>query len=207
MPEPDSPNDEVFYGEKSWHFPNGLNIHGRLSVADDIPEMIAGEYLPLSSSTYSTLLLISNRLYYLPFDISNDQPFDRLSYEVTVVGTAGSVLRGGLYADNGTGRRPGNLIVEETLVGTSLGFKEFTIDLDTPGRYWAAIVGQGAPATQPTLRTVVMSSVRIPLPAGPNANINSFIVKDGISGALPPVADGASVASTSAMPYAILRAA
>jgi hypothetical protein len=86
----------------------------------------------------------------------------RIACEVTSAGSAGALVRLGIYADDGTGA-PGALLADGgTIDGTSATFQEVT--LGTPlalsaGRYWLAAAFQGAPTTGPTMRAAAGTAV------------------------------------------------
>jgi hypothetical protein len=71
---------------------------------------------------------------------------------INTAGSAGALVRLGLYADNGSGA-PGALIVDAgTVAATSATFVSAAISQAlAPGLYWAACAIQGAPATTPVL--------------------------------------------------------
>lgn len=111
---------------------------------------------PMGSA--STLTLVADKLYAIPVDLNDPQTLTAVSLEITSAGSAGSVVRLGVYADDGTGV-PGSLIVDAgTIDGTILY-------ATTPGqlvisklrsveRVYLCAAGQGSPATQPTVRSI-----------------------------------------------------
>lgn len=132
---------------------------------------------------------------------------DKLGVSVTVVGTAGAVIRLGIRADDGSGARPGTLLVDAgTVIGTAAATAEatFTPFAMLPGvRYWLTATIQGAAGTRPTLR-----DNRTSTPLGGVGGTTSAIVLDNavvgmtgsstVSGALPST--NASWQSTSTVP-------
>ena len=82
--------------------------------------------------------------------ITKSVTIDRLAIVVTNAGDASSVLRLGLWADNGS-QRPGTLLAQGTVAGDSTGVKLATVSLTlTPGIYWTGLAWQGGvPTTQP----------------------------------------------------------
>lgn len=151
----------------------------------DIP---SGEYVQLNPSAMSTAVVTNGTESCLPFDIAEPQTFDQLLFEVvTTPGSAGtSVTRGGIYYDNGTGRRPGRRREDLGTVATdSTGVKALTITNATfdVGRYWAVIVPQGSPAVNPTLRLVTSPFVRVTTTALATT-AQEFLSTTGITGAL-----------------------
>jgi hypothetical protein len=91
----------------------------------------------------STVTTVLNQMTAVPFFVSNTESFDRIGAEVTTVGTAGSVVRLGIYADSGVGQ-PGALVLDAgTIAGDVQAAAEITINVTLPaGLYWLAAVGQ-----------------------------------------------------------------
>lgn len=92
-----------------------------------------GGYAP-AASTYG-----GNILRGIPFVISDNQSWDRIGLEVTTAGSAGSVIRLGLYSSSNC--IPTNLIADyETVPGDSLGIKTIVISQTlNPGLYFIAL--------------------------------------------------------------------
>lgn len=78
---------------------------------------------------------------------------DRIACAVTVVGSANSVVRLGIYGDDGSGY-PGALVLDAgTVNGMPTGIKEVAIRRAlAAGRYWLVGCNQGAPTTGATVR-------------------------------------------------------
>lgn len=115
-----------------------------------------------------------------------------LGAEVTVVGDAGSLVRLGLYADNGFGF-PGSLIADAgTIAGDSVASQELAIGpVMLNGWYWFACVVQNT-VGQPTVRTCSTGNVLAQgfplamstgLPAAGQQGSALFV--NGVTGALP----------------------
>lgn len=136
----------------------------------------------------STVLLVQGQLSYVPLEVPKGETLDRLGIETTVVGTAGAVIRLGLYADDGDGA-PGTRILDGgTVDGTILGGLEATISQAVAeGPLWLAAVGQGSPATQPTVRAVTGFVAGIGTTSLSQA-LAARYVETGITGALPATA-------------------
>jgi len=113
----------------------------------------------------------------------------RIGAEVTSAGDAGSLVRLGIWQDDGTGR-PGALILDAgTIAGDSATVQEITIAQPlTRGVYWFGLCVQNVTVTQPTLRFNASSGL-VPLDAGtstPAANKASLsVTRSGITGAFP----------------------
>jgi hypothetical protein len=109
-----------------------------------------------NQTAFSILAVTSNNLRARPFSISKPITLDRLSFEVTTGGGAGSKARCGLY--NATSLKnlyPSSLIVDgnefDTTVGNE-GNKASTIAVTlSPGTYWFAYL---AGTTGPSVRTL-----------------------------------------------------
>lgn len=135
----------------------------------------------------STVTPVDGSASAVPFWVSSARSFDRIGCEVTVAGAASSVVRLGIYADNGSGT-PGVLILDAgTVAGDSLGTKEITVSQAlSGGLYWLVAVGQGG---TPQLRAVVnnllggagVSSLAVATGASPRCGYTMT----GTSGALP----------------------
>ena len=124
-----------------------------------------------------------------PFVVPNAVTVTRIGAEIATVGDAGSVLRIGLYADDGTGR-PGALVSDAgTIAGDSATVQEITVSLGLgPGTYWAASAVQVVTVTQPTVRVANGFGVP-PIDAGPSAPTAATVFvsfnRTGIAGAFP----------------------
>lgn len=82
--------------------------------------------------------------------------FDRISCEVVTLGTAGAVVRLGIYRDTGSGL-PGALVLDAgTIDGTQQQVHHKVINqaLD-PGWYWIGGATQGGALTRPVMRCIV----------------------------------------------------
>lgn len=83
-----------------------------------------------------------------PFWVSAPSKFDRIGAQVTVAGTAGTVVRLGIYADNGNGT-PGALVLDAgTIAGDAVASAEIVISPTlSAGLYWLVAVSQGGTPT------------------------------------------------------------
>jgi hypothetical protein len=92
-----------------------------------------------------------------PFWVSEAQTFDRIGCEITGKGAAGSVVRLGVYADDGSGK-PGALVLDAgTVPGDVSGPKEIAIRQTLhAGLYWLVSVGQGG---SPQIRCLAATQV------------------------------------------------
>jgi len=150
-----------------------------------------GMYSSPPVTSVSTRALTNGDARFLPAYHDRDLFFDRIAYEQTVAGTdASSVMRLGLYADNGA-CAPGSLILDAGTVpcgtGSGTGSKEIVINLRLPpGLYWWVGVAQAVAATGPTIR--VVSSMGAPQnPTSVPANVLLYLnwQVTGLTGPLP----------------------
>lgn len=118
---------------------------------------VAGQYANLGNAaitgTSNTTGAGYLRLY--PVPVFDTWTIDRLGAEITSAGTAGSLLRLGIYADNGSGL-PGALVLDAgTILGDSATVQALTVSkVLLPGLYWFGGALQGTLTSQPTIRTV-----------------------------------------------------
>lgn len=152
--------------------------------ANIIPPLKTGYWRNVPFGAPATLVLIANRTYYVPIDCTVATAIDRVGTEITGAGAAGSVLRLGLFNDSGNGI-PGTVNADwGTVIGTAAGVVSIVIAKTLPlGRSWLAITGQGAPATQPTVRcTVSTNDPTTAMVAQADGYANSYI-QNSVSGA------------------------
>jgi len=129
-----------------------------------------------------------------PFTVPGTTSVSKLFAEYSVAGDAASVIRMGIYADNGSGQ-PGALLVEgatQPSVGGTPAVVETTASATlSPGIvYWIGAVNQGT-GTQPTIRTVsagampdiVQFAQGASLPAAAQVSIGYSV--GGVTGSLP----------------------
>lgn len=118
-----------------------------------------------------------------------------MAVEITTAGAVGSVVRLGVYIDDGNGA-PGELLLDAgTVDSTTIGVKTLALDgqsgrpspLWVPaGRYWLVGVPQGTPATNPSVRVNAGPSPGVGATAA--SAISSRMAgwqQAGITGALP----------------------
>lgn len=93
-------------------------------------------------------------LWAFPFDAGRAFAFSKLACNVTTAGTAGSLIRLGVYASDGAGGIGALLLDAGTVAGDATGVKTVT-GLTTaagPDRLWFAAVWQGTNTTAPVLQ-------------------------------------------------------
>lgn len=141
-----------------------------------------------------------------------------LGVEVTVAGSTGALVRITVHLDDGTGTpggvpgKPVTLLVDAgTVDATTTGFKLITgLTVPVPPGSWPYLGGtvQGAPATQPTLRTVGTAQY---LPAMGTATPTALSAANigysaaGVTGAAPASFGAATL--TGAIPRVAFRIA
>jgi len=115
-------------------------------------EMRSGRYYGMQSIAGTTASQTLNEQRWFPFFVPNSVTADRIGAEVTTAGSAGSVLRLGIYEHDYTTDLPGALLLDAgTIDGTSATFQEITISQAlTPGIYWFSSVAQVASLTART---------------------------------------------------------
>ena len=118
----------------------------------------------------------------VPWPVAERIVIDRLFVDISTAGNAGSLVRLGVYSDDGTGE-PGALLVNAgTIDASTTGVKEITLASPftlEPGLYWATAGISGATTTVPVLRGVNASQVLHPgSPTLPGTN-GSFVAVVG----------------------------
>lgn len=170
----------------------GLGVLDNAKPQLELVPWISGDFIVNPTGAFNTFLLTQAQMLLVPLVIPEFVKINSLSVDVAVVGSAGSVIRLGLYDSAPVTFKPNNLVADlGTIVGTGLNVVTNTpanaLQIP-PGLYWQAVVGQGAPATQPTLRASLDSNPLVrptSLPAsGTNANFVAYAVA-GVTGALP----------------------
>ena len=110
-----------------------------------------GKYYIAPSSVVATdsgLAVTLDRVYYLPFPVGESLAIDRIACSVTTLGSAGAVVRLGIYSDT-DGIPDARVLDAGTVDATTTGFKEITISqsLTAGSLYWMAICSQVAVAS------------------------------------------------------------
>lgn len=170
---------------------------------------LTGNYLHINPGPSTTTTYGNGVANFQMFDVDEAIPVVGVGIEVTGAGSAGAVVRPMLYADDGTGTRPGALLTDPgTVDATTTGVKmSAAISLSlAPGRYWAAAVIQGAPTTTPVLRVNNGTTGPIPLPSLPNLAA-MFPAASGVTGGLPATCPALSATPSSTAPRIALKLA
>jgi hypothetical protein len=166
-----------------------------------------GSYYCAPSSSFTnetTYAMPLNQVHYVPFAVGEAVTVDRILASVTTAGSAGAVVRLGIYAD--TDGKPAALLLDAgTIDSTTTGYKEIVISqaLSSGALYWVAVVAQVAACT---LRAPASGngSEWVGGSQTADARICNFI-QTGVAGALPNPAVPA--VGTTQNPLAKLRAA
>jgi hypothetical protein len=146
---------------------------------------------------------------YVPFWVPKTATFDRISIRtVTTPGSAGAVIRLGIYNDNGAGK-PGSLLLDAGTIDATaaVGLQEITINQSlTAGLYWLVAVPQGAPTTAATTQIVSSAISNGPYNASAGTVQYGWLsAAAGVTGALPGTANVSSASTASFV--VVLRAA
>lgn len=172
---------------------------------------LSGQYhLASYPGTLGTNASLGNgTLRLAPWYLSAPATIDRIGSDISSAGSAGALLRLGIYADNGQGY-PGALVLDAgTVDGTSATVSELTVSQVLPlGLYWVGAVVQGAPSTQPTVR-VLQSPLAFPLSrVGSSAPTAALAVvgysQTSVTGALPSTFT-TTIAPTTVAPRLFVR--
>jgi hypothetical protein len=146
--------------------------------------------------------LTNGTLRLVPWIVPNAVSVSVIGGEVTSGGDAGSKLRLGVYADDGT-CYPGRLLLDAgTIAGDSATVQDIAVNLQlVPGLYWIGGVVQLVTVTQPTVRASTMPSPVLLSPGtstpAAGQNLNGYS-QGSVTGALPGVFNSSiTVSSTS----------
>ncbi len=145
-------------------------------------------YYVSSPGTSTTGSQNNQQMKAIPWFVAAEIVVDRLFVEVATAGQAGSLVRLGVYKDDGGGE-PGELLVDAgTVDAATAGQKEITLASPVtlpPGFYWAAAGITGGATTVPILRglnaalTVHPGSATLPGASGSYAAVIGNLATDG----------------------------
>jgi len=168
-------------------------------------------FVPVLSAVGTTAALGNGTLRAHPLIVPNNLNISHLGMSLTAAGEAGSTVRLGIFNDSGS-YTPGTLKIEASaaVAADSAGEQEVACATSLVGGtlYWLASVVQGAPTSQPTVR-----SLTTPPFAGlpTNAPVGGSVVLGysltGITGDLSTAAWGADPPSAGNMARIWLRLA
>jgi hypothetical protein len=142
-----------------------------------------------------------------PWYVNRPLTVTRIGTEITAAGDSGSIIRLGIYTDDGTGY-PSTLVAgsETSVPADAVAVPEATISVTlNPGVYWICAVVQNVTTTQPTVRVPANAMVAIGRPSIPGAN-NSEIcyIQNNVIAALPSTFS-ASVGTAGQAPRVFVR--
>jgi hypothetical protein len=148
-------------------------------------------------TTLTNTLMVQAQVLYVPIMVYGATTMTAFTVQVTTGGSAGAVLRGGLYKGDGTAGRPSTRVIDggtqpATTNGVNVSFIWGAQTLPA-GLYWIAVVGQGAPATQSTLsfNNGIGNSPYVTDPTNAQTSGAGYS-QAGVAGALPATATPAA---------------
>ncbi len=179
--------------------PSGSTLFG--------PRFTSGKYYGPQGSR-ATATMTAGVLTVVPFWVPDTQVFSRMGVEVITGGAVGTVLRLGIYDDDGDGF-PNDLILSAgTVNANTIGSKEITglSPSLTPGLYWMACVAQGgAPVVRTVANNIIGGAGAYTLATATASLPHPGYYESGVTGALPAIF---SVFDTTATPaLVVLQAA
>lgn len=198
-----NPNDVAATGAAT-AAARGDHRHGREALTTYLKDLRGHIFDTATANTLS----IQATLYLIPFMAYAATTISGFSINVNVGGSAGSVIRVGLYQGNGASGGPSTLMIDGgTLVSTGAGNLNFTFTQQSlpPGLYWLAVAPQGAPATSPTLlmNNNVNQSPFVTHPSTPQLSGAGYAAS-GQAGALPAPVTGYTPIAAVPLCFAIL---
>lgn len=143
--------------------------------------------VPQFTTTLASVALTGNLLTAVPFLLNQSTTVTKLGCMLWGNGSTGAVIRLGLYAD--AGGYPGALIIDAGTIDATTGATSIkTLTLGSAqtlaaGTYWAALVAQGSPTTQPSVIQNTCISSMISAASAP-AGIGGYSTAS-VTGALP----------------------
>lgn len=169
---------------------------------------VTGGYLT-RGGVAGTLVLVNGQLTLTPYWLPSD--IDQIAINVTSAATAasGATIRFVVYSDSGNYAPTTTVAPLIDVVAAqnteSTGDKTASVTLTGRRWVWAGCVGQGAPATQATVRAVTAVSEHIIIGAVPAGNTGPTHRYAGITGAVPTPIGAAATAESSSIPRIAFR--
>ena len=126
-----------------------------------------------------------------PLDVGRTVTATALAVNLTVAGAAGAVARLGIYSDSGDKAGPGALLIDAGTVTTDTpGHREVALSQPlAPGRYWLAVIFEGAaPGTVYTIAnpmTPLGTWLGTPHAARPAGYQKAAVAEGGLPSAWP----------------------
>ena len=148
----------------------------------------------MNARANANLAITANAAYLMPVEMHPSRVYAQIGIRVGTGGSAGSVIRLGLYARNIDGT-PGALIVDAgTVDATTSGYKSVVVSF-TPDRvpYCVAVACQGSPATAPLVAALNNNreTTGTGLWLSSNGEAQGGYCVVNVTGGLPPDASGA----------------
>lgn len=158
--------------------------------------LTTGQYLSTRNIAFGKAALANGNLFCCPIWVPDPLTALSLSVNVTKAGSAGALIRLGIYTDSGN-FYPGALLLDAgTVAATALGIKTAAIELKlVPGLYWLAAASQGEAAEQPEVACLQGQAEPLPTNGPTFATINGFY-ESGITGILPAAGPTGLLTST-----------
>ncbi len=168
----------------------------------------AGSYVT-RGGTPGTVLLVNGNLLLTPYWLPRD--LDRISLNVTgaaILGLGTCELRFVVYADTGSyapdvANAP--LAQASVSIGTSTGDQFAALSVTGGQMVWAGVVGQGAPTTQATVRSVGAVTEPMVISTVPTGNTAPNTLYTGLTGSIPTPIGVGPTAHSLAVPRIGLR--
>jgi hypothetical protein len=163
------------------------------NLLDNLSPYVSGWWVSSAGGANGSVTATAARMTLTPLVVAQSSAsIDRAAVQIiTTAGSAGSVIRLGIYGSS-YGMPSGAPIADwGTVSGTSIAVPELSITTLslTRGLYWLAAATQGAPATEPTVR--YSTSSNWPLAIGNTATTGisaaTGLYLSGVTGALPTI--------------------
>lgn len=131
-----------------------LSLAGRLGVGETfLPSglpWVSGRFYSSASTALATTTgaMSANRIYLMPIYFPQSRAVDQIAINVSLAGTAGHVVRLGLYNSSASTLLPTTVKVDAgTAAVDSTGVKALTIATALSGLFWLAVCSQSGQAT------------------------------------------------------------
>jgi hypothetical protein len=172
---------------------NGADPRTFPAVWNGTADFIEGNlYTPASTFSYghvanTTLNPVVNRLYYAPILLPQPVAVSEISLQVSAAGSAGSVVRLGIYLPGANGLPSALLVDAGTIDGTSSTKQSISISESVSGLVYLCAVAQVATCTVRSMNTVAIPDYT-PIPTTAFMNTREVLFEESVSGALPAAA-------------------
>jgi hypothetical protein len=172
--------------------------------------MLSANYYPVMGPNLSTFTFADGTCRGGLVVVGHDSTLTAVGLEVTTAGSAGSVLRLGLYRITpGASGTTALLVDAGTIDATSTGWKELAVSVkvNAGDKILAVAASQGGATTQPIVRGVTgyVPYFAATIPTTASGNLLVGISNTGVTGALPPSQSLGSTTTT--IPRLLVKAA